>query len=132
MRLSSLKVIVQITILALVVNAAVHAGLAAYQHYEFADAVEQEARFGNRKTFGELHRRVVEIGESYDVPLAYDDVTVTRAGAQTSVQFSYVRTVELVPRVYMHDFAHDVNITVYPVRPITDDFQPATGKRRRR
>jgi hypothetical protein len=62
-------------------------------------------------------------------------VSVTRQGAQTNVEFAYVRAVELVPKLYMHEWPREVNVSVHPVRPITaDDIlgQPASNPRRRR
>jgi hypothetical protein len=116
-----LKTIIQITIAALIVNACVQAAISSWDHYQFADAIEQEARFGSQKTTSELHRRVLDISESYGVPLAYNDVSVTRRSTQTEVNFSYVKNVELLPRLYMREFTYEVNVSVHPVRPITAD-----------
>jgi hypothetical protein len=111
-----------VLIAALIVNGCVQAAVASWAHYQFVDAIQQEARFGPQKTTSELHRKIVDIGEEHSVPLAYNDITVESRGMQTTVGVSYVRTFELVPKVYMHEWTYNVGLNVYPLRPIrTDD-----------
>jgi hypothetical protein len=116
-----LKTIFYLVIVALVVNACVQGSLAAWEHYQLVDAVEQETRFGSQKTTSELHQRVVQIGQEFNVPLTYNDVSVSKRGQQTQVAFSYVKPVELVPRLYTRQWTYDVDLTVQPVRPIAVD-----------
>jgi hypothetical protein len=113
-----LKTIIYLVIAALIVNACAQSAFSAWEHYQLADAVEQEARFGDQKTTSELHRRVLEIGEEYSVPLAYKDVSVTRRGTNTEVEFTYSKLVELLPRLYMYEWTYSVDVSVHPVRPI--------------
>jgi len=116
-----MKTIIQLLIAGVVIVAATQAFRSAWNHYAFRDAVEQEARYGNQKTTGDLHRKVIEIGAKYGVALEYDNVQVTKQGMDTLVHVSYTESVPLVPRVYSHDWAYDVSISVFPVRPIVVD-----------
>lgn len=116
-----MKTIIQILVAAAVVNACIQGAAAKWENMKFADAVEQEARFGNQKTTATLHRRVLEIGEEHGVPLAYGDVAVSRRGAQTTVEFAYTRMIPFVPRLYEPEWTYDVSISVHPVRPLTPD-----------
>ena len=116
-----MRTFITVAIAALVVNACVQASLSTWEHYQFVDEVEQEARFGGQKTTSDLHRRVQEIADSYSVPLAYNDISVQKQGMITTVSFTYTRTFEMVPRLYMFSRDYDVALNVYPVRPIHAD-----------
>jgi hypothetical protein len=116
-----LKTIIQLLIAGVIVHACVQGAVAAWEHYQFQDDVEQEARFGDKRTTSELHRRVLEMGEEHGIPLAYEDVEVTRRGLQTSVEFTYARMVPLVPRLYEPSWTYTVSLSVHPVRPIAVD-----------
>lgn len=120
-----MKTIIQILLAIVVVNASIQGAIAAWEHLQFKDAVEQETRYGNQQTTSQLHRRILEIGEEHGVPLAYGDVAVSRDGLRTTVELVYTRMVPFVPRVYEPEWTYDVSISVNPVRPITlDDVVP--------
>jgi hypothetical protein len=119
-----LKLIVQLLIAALIVYATAHVGAAAWKYYQFRDAVEQEARFGNAKSTSALHRRVLEVAGDHGIELAFDDVAVQREGEWTRVTVRYVDVVQLVPELYSREQELNVDVSVRVSRPLTvDDFR---------
>ena len=116
-----MKFLFKVLLTGLIMNAAVQAGRTAWNHYEFKDAVEQEARFGRSKTSSELHGRVLEIASERGVPLEYEDVVVEANQGQTRVEVNYTEAVELIPRMYTHQQPLTMNVNIRVTRPLTVD-----------
>jgi hypothetical protein len=116
-----LKTIIQLLIAALLVNACVRGGAAAWRYYTFKDAVEQEARFGGKTTASELQQRIVDLAADYEITLDPADVEVTRDGQTTSVTAAYIEPIELVPRLYVRQHIFEFAVSVRPTRPLTAD-----------
>lgn len=115
-----MKTLVQLLIAALVVNAAVRAGMAAWEYYEFRDAVEQEARFA-RGSAADLHRRIIDLAFERGLALDPASVIVEREGDAVTVAAPYDLAIPLVPRLYTHRQRINVEIGARIVRPITVD-----------
>jgi hypothetical protein len=116
-----LKTIIQIVIAAVIVIACARGGESAWRYYEFKDAVEQEARFGNAKTTSQLHHRVVELAKENNVELAYEDVVVEARESRSVVTVSYVEPIALVPALYTRNQEFNFEVSVQVVRPLIVD-----------
>ena len=120
-----MKTIIRLLLAALVINGCFQGGRAAWKHYEFKDAVEQEARFGSHKTTSELRRRLVKLAEQYGVGLTPEGVRVEKRDTQTHVALAYEQRIPLVPRVYEHQRSLEIDLTVSSVHPIIADDPPS-------
>lgn len=107
-----MKTIIQLLIAALVVHGCVRLGSASWRHYQFQDAVEQEARFASQTTTAELHTRTLQLAEEYGIALEHGDVTVERQGQETRVTASYIEQIPLVPGFYTRDHRFEFNVRV--------------------
>ena len=116
-----MKLILQLLIVALLLNACYRAASAAWRYYEFKDAVEQVTRFGGAENVPALTERILELAEAHEVPLEPVDLSVGRDGTLTTVSAAYFDYVELVPRLYTREHLFEVDIRVTPVRPLTVD-----------
>ncbi len=116
-----MKAILSLIVAAVIVNACIRAGDSAWRYYQFEDAVEQEARFGTSSTTSQLRTRLLQLAVDHDVELAQDDVIVDRRGIETYVSIQYTEALPLVPKVYTHEQAYDITMSVQPVRPIVVD-----------
>lgn len=116
-----MKTIIQLLIVALVVNACVQGGAAAWKHFKFKDAVEQEARFSEARTVPALQQRILEIAEEHDIMLEPDNVEVRRDGSRTTIWASYLENIEFVPRLVIRDHVFEFELTVSPMRPLSAD-----------
>jgi hypothetical protein len=108
----SLKTIIQLLIAALVVNGCVRLGGASWRNYQFKDAVEQELRFGAQSTTSDLHTRIVQLAEDYEIALEYDGVVVERRGQETLVSASYTEPIALVPGFYTREQLFEIDVRV--------------------
>ena len=116
-----MKTIIQIVAAAAIVIACARGGEAAWRHYEFKDAVEQEVRFGNAKTTSQLHKRVMELAGENSVDVAYEDITVEPREGHTVVAVSYVEPIALVPAVYTRNQEFQFEVSMRVVRPLIAD-----------
>ena len=116
-----MKTILQILLAALIVMACARGGEAFWRYYNFEDAVEQELRFGNAKTTGELHKRVHEIAQEHEVPVDYENIAVEPRNGQTFVSASYVETIKLIPGFYTRSHEFEVKANMRVVRPLKVD-----------
>jgi hypothetical protein len=92
-----MKVLIKLTIVALVANAAFHVMTAYAAYYKFTDGVQQAVQFGNDKSMSQLRTRVRALAGELDVPLEDDDFTIAREEHHTKVDGSYVRSLDLLP-----------------------------------
>ena len=113
-----MKTIVKLLIVALFVNAAVHAGRAAWRYAEFKEAVTQEARLRGGE-LPKLKQRILELAEEHEVDLAASDVDVARDGTATTVSAAYLDYIELLPSLYTREHLFEFEVSVTPVRPVT-------------
>jgi hypothetical protein len=92
-----IKLLVKLALAALVANAAWRVGSAYMTFYKFQDAVSEASQFSGQKSEDELHQRVIELATDYDVPLAYNAVTVRRENQHTYIDGTYERVLDLAP-----------------------------------
>ena len=93
-----IKLTIKLLIVAAVLNAAVRAGSVAWHFFQFKDAAQQAAIFGARTPTVTLHAQMLRKAKAFSIPIAPQAVVVTREGASTTIEVSYVDKVELLPR----------------------------------
>ncbi len=104
-----MKTAIKIAIALAVINAAFHAGEAAWRYYQLKDATEQLIIFGSQEHTNELHNRIVQKANDLQVPLLPENVTVHRQGFRTIVDASYTQPVEYFPnQIYPVDLTFSV------------------------
>jgi hypothetical protein len=118
-----MKLIIQLLVAALILNACVRAGESAWRYYQFKDAVEQEARYGTLRTTSLLRQRIMQIAADNSVDLDPDDVIVESRdrGIETQVEVRYIDPIPLVPRAYTRLHEYEISLRLVPVRPIVSD-----------
>ena len=114
-----MKLVLQLLVVALIVNACAQTGMVAWHYFEFKDEVEQEARFGSSKTAALLHERIMALAEKHEVPLDPTDLHVTLEGLETTISGAYFDYIELVPRLYTREHLFEFEVSVTPIRPLT-------------
>ena len=79
-----MRTIIKLAIAALVLHAAYQVGTAYWDHYQFTDAVQQIAQFGEREPIAEIKKRVIDLAAERTLPIAEDAITVTRRNAAST------------------------------------------------
>jgi hypothetical protein len=113
-----IKLLIKLAIVGLVANAAWHVMSAYTSYYKFKDAVQQTTQFGNDKTLEQLKTRVLALAADYDLPVGEDSVTIRRENTQTTVDGSYIKTVDLLPG-YSHPWTFEFHTSTFSEAPIT-------------
>lgn len=107
--------LVRLVVLGLVLHAAIKVAPEFWHFVQFRDAVVEAATYGGRKTPDELRRRVASLAQEHGVPVAEDDITVSREGDATYVVTMWTAQLEYLPRrFYPYDFV--VNVEGRPQR----------------
>jgi hypothetical protein len=120
-----MKLLIKLTIAALLANAAFRIGTEYFVHYQFRDSVREAAMFRARND-EELGQRVMEIAATYNLPLAPDSFTLRRDAREALVQGSYVKTIEVVPG-FPYDWRFDFQIQAF-----VNNVPPLPGAPQRR
>jgi hypothetical protein len=92
-----MKTIIKLAVAALVIHAAYQVGMAYWDHYQFQDAVQQVAQFGESEPLPEIKRRVMELAAERQLPIAEDALEVTRQQRRIKVDGAYTREILLAP-----------------------------------
>jgi hypothetical protein len=92
-----MKTIIKLLIVIAIINAAARVGLAAAKYYQLKDQSQQLVTFGGNSSPGELQNHILQTATALEVPLAFDDILVTRDGFKTTAQASYTQPVEVFP-----------------------------------
>jgi hypothetical protein len=118
-----MKLLIQLLIAALVVNACVRAGESAWRYYQFKDAVEQESRFGNQRTTSLLRKRILQLARDNGVEVDADDIVIDsrERGVEVDVSIRYIDPIPLLPRAYTRQHEYELSLRIMPVLPIVPD-----------
>jgi hypothetical protein len=95
-----IKTIFTMAILAIILNGVYHAGIAAWRHFQVRDQAQQLVLFGAQTPTTELERQIAQIAEEFEVPIALEDIVVTRQGPRTIAEAYYTMPVEVFPRIF--------------------------------
>ena len=83
-----------------ILNAVGHAGMAAWRHFQVRDQAQQLILFGSNTSTADLEYQISQIAEEFEVPIAREDIVVTRQGPRTIAEAYYTLPVELFPRIF--------------------------------
>ncbi len=92
-----MKTIIKLLIAVAIVNAAARLGLATARYYQLKDQSQQLVTFGAEAPLGELQNHILESAAALDLPVAFEDIEVTREGQYTKASTSYTEPVEVFP-----------------------------------
>jgi hypothetical protein len=92
-----IKTALRIAVALAVINAAFHAGEAAWRYYQLKDATQQLIIFGSQEHTNDLHNRILEKADELRIPLMPENVAVHRSGTRTTVDAAYTQPVEYFP-----------------------------------
>jgi hypothetical protein len=106
-----MRTLIKLAIAALVIHAAYQVGSAYWDHYQFTDAVQQVAQFGESEPLAEIKTRVMELAAERHLPIADEAITVTRSQRRIDVDGAYTREVLLAPG-YKRRFTFTVDVVV--------------------
>ena len=92
-----MKTIIKLLIVIAIINAAARVGLAAATYYQLKDESQQLLTFGSNSSPGELQNHILQRATDLQLPLVFEDITVTREGLRTTAQAAYTQPVEVFP-----------------------------------
>jgi hypothetical protein len=92
-----MKTIIKLLITIAILNGLARVGLAVARYYEFKDAAEQLVTFGGDAQLGELQNQMLGKATALNLPVAYENIEVTRNGKVTTATASYTEDVEVFP-----------------------------------
>ena len=104
-----IKTIFTTAIIIAFLNAIGHAGMAAWRHFQVRDQAQQLILFGANTPTAELEHQIAQIAEEFEVPVAPEDIVVSRLGARTIAEAYYTMPIELFPRFF---YPVDLSFTV--------------------
>jgi hypothetical protein len=91
------KTLIKLLIVAAIVNATARVGMAAARYYQLKDESQELVTFGGNIVLGELQNQILLKAEQLRLPLASEDVLVTREGLRTTASAAYTDSVEVFP-----------------------------------
>ncbi|HEY3160402.1 MAG TPA: hypothetical protein VGJ78_15665 [Vicinamibacterales bacterium] len=92
-----MKTIIKLLVVIAIINAAARVGLAAAKYYQLKDQSQQLVTFGGSISPGELQNQILDRATALQLPLVFEDITVTRDGLKTTAQAAYTQPVEVFP-----------------------------------
>jgi hypothetical protein len=92
-----IRLLLKLVVAALLANATWHAFIVYAPHYRFKDGAQYAAQFRGDSSDEVLRDKILSLAAQFDVPVTEDNVSVSHVGQHTTVQVSYVTSIELVP-----------------------------------
>ena len=92
-----IKTIIKLLIVLVILNATFRVGLVTWNYYQLRDEAQQQLVFGSSTPTTVLHERILQRAADLDIPLAAEDLTVTRDGIRTTAEARYTQPVEYFP-----------------------------------
>jgi hypothetical protein len=112
-----MKVLIKLVIVALLANATWRVGSAYARFYRFKDAVQDTTQYRGDRTDEQIHDRIFELAEQYDIPVTEQTLTISTNDAHTIVDASYKQPIDVVPGVkYPWPFSLHVDTFVYDAK----------------
>jgi len=91
------KTLIKLLIAAAIVNGTARVGMAAARYYQLKDESQELVTFGGNIIPGELQNQILLKAEQLKLPLAFEDILVTREGLRTTACAAYTDSVEVFP-----------------------------------
>ena len=92
-----MNTVIKLLLAAAIINATARVGMAAARYYQLKDESQELVTFGGNVVPGELQNQILSKAEELRLPLASDDILVTRQGLRTTASAAYTDSVELFP-----------------------------------
>ena len=92
-----MKILLKLLIAAAIINATTRVGFAAARYYQLKDESQELVTFGGHVVPGELQNQILLKAEALELPVASEDVLVTREGLRTTASAAYTDSIELFP-----------------------------------
>jgi hypothetical protein len=104
-----LMTVLKIGIALAIINGTVRAGAVYWNFYQFEDAAQELALFGWQSTPEKLQSATFALASELEIPIAEDQISVTRDGGKTLITAAYEHPVEYFPnRTYPLKLAFSV------------------------
>jgi hypothetical protein len=116
-----MKTIIQLAIVALMLNAGYQAVRSYYTFYDFQARLTEEVQRPRIAKSSELHKRAVELGTEFGIDLEYDAIEIRNEAGKTFVEFSYVDDVAFVPKYYIRPWEWRGTASAVRQRPLEID-----------
>src|SRR6476659_6045384 len=108
-----MKTVFSLLVVGIVLLASYRVGDAYWDHYKFEDAVKDAEQFTDRNHAQELPGKILDLADKMGIPLDPANLSIARDQRHVTVDASYVRTVEILPR-FTRDWQFDVHVSVVP------------------
>ena len=92
-----MKTVIKLLIAVAIINATARVGMAAARYYQLKDESQELVTFGGNIVPGELQNQILLKAEELQLPLAFDDILVSRQGLRTTASAAYTDSVEVFP-----------------------------------
>ena len=109
-----MRVLIKIVIAGLVVHATWRTGSVYWTFFNFKDGLREVAQLSSGKSEQEVHHRALEIASKLKVPIASEQITVTRQEDHTFIDASYKTKIEVLPR-YWYPWEFTVNVDAWTI-----------------
>ena len=92
-----MNTVIKLLLAAAIINATARVGMAAARYYQLKDESQELVTFGGNIVPGELQNQILLKAEELQLPLAFDDILVSRQGLRTTASAAYTDSVEVFP-----------------------------------
>jgi len=92
-----MNTVIKLLLAAAIINASARVGMAAARYYQLKDQSQELVTFGGNVVPGELQNQILLKAEELQLPVAVDDILVTRQGLRTTASATYTDSVEVFP-----------------------------------
>jgi hypothetical protein len=106
-----MKTLIKIVIALLLLTAMFNAARAAFNDYQFSDAVHQGMLFDPRASDQELTDMVVKLAAEYEVPLEASNIAIREQGMDLIIDMTYTDNVVLVPGILARDWTFSPSVS---------------------
>jgi hypothetical protein len=103
-----MKLLLKLVVVAAIINAAYHVGMAEYRFSQLKDSVHSILALGKDTPVEQLKSQTLQKAADLKLPVSAEKVTVSREGVRTSVTLSYQVEVEPFPG---YTYPKDYSIT---------------------
>ena len=109
-----MKTLIKLIVAGIVLNACARGAQAAWDYYQLKDAAQQTLVFGAGTSIDQLREEIMRRATALQIPLAPENLEVTRNGPRTAATASYTQSVELFPR-YRYPFTFKFEVDALAV-----------------
>ena len=118
-----MKTLLKLIVAGFVLNACARGAQAAWDYYQLKDAAQQTVVFGADTSTNQLHEEIMRRATALKIPLAPENLEVTRDGPRTAARASYTQPVELFPS-YRYPFTFNFEVDGLAVNQSRPDELP--------